>query len=53
MTVLKYVVESKVATTAEILAYKREDPKGFDSFLLMAAEEMRNNNIPIDAPPQK
>ena len=50
MTVLKYIVESKVATTAEILAFKRVDSAGFDGLLKMAEDEMRHNNITIDIP---
>ena len=50
MTALKYLTESKVATTGEILAMKREDPKGFNTLLKWAEEEMKHNNIPVDAP---
>lgn len=48
MTPLKYIRESGVATTAELLAYKKNDPRGFDTFIEMAREEMRHNNVPID-----
>lgn len=50
MTPLKYLTASKVGTTTEILALKREDPKGFYTILEFAKEEMKNNNIPIEEP---
>lgn len=35
MTALKYITESKICTTAELLNFKREYPKDFDTFARM------------------
>ena len=48
MTALKYIRESGVANTSEILALKREDPKGFATLTQMAEEEMLANGIEIE-----
>ena len=48
MTALKYIRESNMATTAEILALKREDPEGFATLVKMAKEEMTHNGIEIE-----
>jgi len=45
MTKLKYLVESKVGTSSELIAYKREDPKGFEGLLEMAENEMMIRSI--------
>lgn len=47
-TPLKYVRESGVANTKEILDLKKEDPKGFDTLMDMARSEMRNKGIEIE-----
>lgn len=45
MTPLKYVRESGVATTAEILGLKKSDPKGFDYLMQCARDEMTFKGI--------
>lgn len=50
MTALKYITESKICTTAELLNFKREFPKDFDTLLQWAKEEMEHNGVTVDAP---
>jgi len=50
MTVLQYLRESQVGTTAEILKLKREDSHGFDVLMKMAREQMVNNNVVVEEP---
>lgn len=48
MTVLKYIVESKICNTGEILALKRENPQDYNIIVKWAREEMLKNNVPIE-----
>lgn len=48
MTPLKYVRESGVATTAEILGLKKADPKGFDFLMDCARQEMAHKGIAFE-----
>lgn len=48
MTVLKYVLTSKVCSTGELLSYKRQDPKGYATFVEMAKGEMVHNGISVE-----
>lgn len=49
MTPLKYIIESGAAqNSTEIISLKRSDPKGFDSLLKMAEDEMTHNGIEIE-----
>jgi hypothetical protein len=50
---LKYIVESKVATSGELMAFKRDDPQGFDTLILWAREEMTHNGIEVTEPAAK
>jgi len=53
MTPLKYLIESRIATAGEIMAFKRDDPQGFDTLLRWAKEEMEHNNIEVTEPEKK
>lgn len=50
MTIVKYLKESGVCTTSELLALKREHPADYDALCKMAEEEMKHNGIAVDAP---
>ena len=47
MTALKYLIESKVGTSSEIISFKLADPKGFETLRKWATEEMINNGIEV------
>ena len=47
MTTLKYLIESKIGTSGEIIAFKLADPNGFETLKLWAAEEMKHNGIEV------
>ena len=47
MTALKYLIESKVGTSSEIIAFKLQDPKGFETLREWAKNEMLHNGIEI------
>lgn len=47
MTILKYLIESKVGASADIIRLKTEDPKGFDTLKAWAEEEMKKNGIEV------
>ena len=48
MTVLKYIVNSKICNTAELLSLKRENQADWDIIQRWAREEMEFNKIPIE-----
>ena len=48
VTVLKYIIQSKICNTGELLAMKREDPAGWEKIRQWAEEEMKHNNIEIE-----
>ena len=53
MTPLKYITESKICTTGELLAFKREYPTDFEILIRWAREEMEHLGIQVDEPNTK
>jgi len=48
MTVLKYIIQSKICNTGELLSIKREFPADYQTIVEWARQEMQKNNIPIE-----
>lgn len=48
MTVIAYIKESGACTTAELMAFAREDKSGFETLKRWAREEMANKGVVID-----
>ena len=53
MTVVKYIMQSGVCTTAELLALKRNHPKDYEDLRQMAEEEMRHNGVEVTSEESK
>ena len=53
MTIVKYLLSTGVCTTAELLAYRKEDKDGYDKLIAMAQEQARNQNIVIEESPKQ
>lgn len=50
MTALRYLRESGVATTQEIMVFARENPKDFKDLIRYAGEEMIAKGITVEEP---
>jgi len=48
MTVLKYIIQSKICNTAELLELKREHDADWQVIQMWAREEMKKNNVEIE-----
>ena len=49
MTILKYILQTGVATAGEIISLKREDPDGYTTLVQWAKEQAAHNGIVIEA----
>jgi len=47
MTPIKYLVDSRVGNSSEILSLRREHPEDFDVLVQWAREEMKHNGIEV------
>ena len=52
MSVVVYLKNSGVATSAEIISYAKSDPAGFATLKLWAREQARNEGIELEADKQ-
>lgn len=49
MTALQYLMSTKVCTTAELIALKKEDPDGYSRLIQMGREQAAHQNIPLES----
>lgn len=50
VTILKYLLGTQVATSAEIIRLKKENPKDYDILIQWAHEQAKNEGVEIEAP---
>lgn len=53
MTLVKYLMSLGACTTGELLALKREDPKGYTTIVQWTKEQAAANGIVLEESPLK